>query len=295
MLIEQVSHEQRIHGTTLFPLAVYPVVLTPGPRQEFVNIHWHEEVEFVLVTKGKVVVQVGAQLFSVVEGEGVFIHSELPHALMAPEEGGESEFTAIVFDMKLLSSSMYDLATSRYVNPLFEHKLYIPTYLSNQTIWETQILSYTKDIITSFLDQQSGYEIAIKGYIYLIMAVLAKYDAFMQNSEMSREDTLKLQQLKRVLSYIDEHMKHKITLEDLAALLPMSKGHFCRFFKQMTQKRPMQYIIDLRINRAAKLLRETDWSILEIGLEVGFEDLSYFIKTFRESKNCTPKQFRTLL
>lgn len=289
-----VPREPRIHGDAMFPLGVYFVVLAPGPMQEFVAHHWHDEAEFIYVAKGAVDVQVGTQVTTVPCGQGVFVHGGEIHAMTAPDES-DSECYAIVFNMELLSSAQYDTIQHQFVTPLLEHKVRLPTVFTGMQSWESTVLSYVEQIIALFEDKSSGHELGIKGLLCLILSTLAGNDQFMYERSAKYLDEQNLNRLKTVLAHIEFHFAEKIKLGDIAALVNMSEGHFCRYFKQMTNKRPVQYINDYRVNKAAALLQTTDRSVMDIALEVGFENLSYFIKVFGTMKQCTPSQYRHLI
>ncbi|MNO04942.1 Regulatory protein SoxS [compost metagenome] len=72
----------------------------------------------------------------------------------------------------------------------------------------------------------------------------------------------------------------------------MSEGQFCRFFKSMTRQTPMDYVNSYRIRQAAEMLRVEDRKISDIALEVGFDNISYFIRVFRKMMKCSPSAFR---
>jgi predicted Rossmann fold flavoprotein len=70
------------------------------------------------------------------------------------------------------------------------------------------------------------------------------------------------------------------------------EGHFCRFFKRLVRKTPVEYINYYRVNRAVKLLENEDAKIIEIAMDVGFDSFSYFISMFKRYMKCTPSQYR---
>ena len=76
------------------------------------------------------------------------------------------------------------------------------------------------------------------------------------------------------------------------ALFVVRKSYFCRLFKAVTDKTPMEYLNSYRIEKAAAKLLSTDESVTDIAYSCGFNDLSYFIKVFRDFKGISPKQFR---
>ena len=98
--------------------------------------------------------------------------------------------------------------------------------------------------------------------------------------------------LKRVLEYIAAHLGDEIRLETLASVAETSQHHFSELFQHSTAVSPYQYVIGQRVELGKRMLRDTDLSILEIGLATGFADQSHFTKTFRRIARVTPRDYR---
>ena len=98
--------------------------------------------------------------------------------------------------------------------------------------------------------------------------------------------------MKQMLRYVEEHYAEELTVEKLAGCVALSESACLRSFRQMLGITPIQYVKQFRVEKAAELLRSTRLKTGEIGLECGFSDGSYFIKTFREIKHCTPREYR---
>nr|NNM89336.1 helix-turn-helix transcriptional regulator [Bacilli bacterium] len=289
----KVPREARAHGDASFPLCVYHVVLTPGPTQQIVNYHWHEETEFVLVTRGAVNIQVGTDSYIVHRGQGILINREEVHAF-TEADSEESECYAVVFDLALLlSSSSYDRLQHQYLRPIIQEDWFFPTYIKGETTVDIAILSHLQEIVRVFPDC-AAFEMTIKGHMLLIMAVLLESNQMVFYKIVDTVKSSNMARMKLALDYIGKHYQEKIRLKDLAEQLAVSEGHMSRLFKQMTQKTIIEFINDLRVNEAAKLLQSTDKSVVEISNEVGFEDPSYFNRVFRMIKKCSPSQFRRL-
>jgi AraC-like DNA-binding protein len=96
----------------------------------------------------------------------------------------------------------------------------------------------------------------------------------------------------RVMQFVLAHRFQKITLAEVAAEANLTKEAFCRFFKLRTRKTFTDYLLHLRINEAQKLLQETELSISEIAYRVGFENLSYFNRSFKRIAGNTPRECR---
>ena len=84
-----------------------------------------------------------------------------------------------------------------------------------------------------------------------------------------------------------------MSINTLAKICDYSEYHFMRFFKKHMGVTCIQYINNYRLEQASLLLTSTDNSIMDISLEVGFDNLSYFNKLFKKKYNITPKEFRT--
>ncbi|HEY5525612.1 MAG TPA: AraC family transcriptional regulator, partial [Clostridium sp.] len=92
-----------------------------------------------------------------------------------------------------------------------------------------------------------------------------------------------------------ENYQNKIYIDDLANLAKMNSQYLARFFKSLIGKTPIEYINSYRIERACILIKNTDSSILDISMNVGFDNLSYFIKQFKKYKHVTPSAYRKQL
>ncbi len=96
----------------------------------------------------------------------------------------------------------------------------------------------------------------------------------------------------KVQQYINEHYQNTIHLDQLADLVGMAPTAFSRFFRQRTGKKLSDYIIDIRLGHAARLLVDTTMSVAEICYECGFNNLSNFNRIFKRKKGCSPTEFR---
>ena len=96
----------------------------------------------------------------------------------------------------------------------------------------------------------------------------------------------------KVKNYISKNYMDELRLPDLASLAGMSSSAFSRFFKFHTGRNISEYIIDLRLGYAARMLVDTAKSISEIGFDCGFNNLSNFNRIFKKKKGCSPSEFR---
>ena len=96
----------------------------------------------------------------------------------------------------------------------------------------------------------------------------------------------------KVQQYIAQHFHEEVRLETLADLVGMTPVGFSRFFRQRTGRTLSDYLIDIRIGHAARLLVDSEQTVAEICYDCGFNTLSNFNRLFRRRKGCSPKEFR---
>ena len=136
--------------------------------------------------------------------------------------------------------------------------------------------------------------IAVQEFFYILYE-LSKFD---NSRELATSSFAKIgieSESKRILkvkNYIDEHYKEELGLEQLAGLVGMTPTAFSRYFKQRTSKNISEYIVDIRLGHAARLLIDTADSVSEICWRTGFNTLSNFNRLFRKRKGCNPTEFR---
>jgi AraC-like DNA-binding protein len=278
--------ENRLHGNERFPLA--PYWLQIAPQELVVELHWHEEAEFFYVLEGAALIQVGTYYYPTQAGEAVFIHGGDIHAAYPLGDAGCS-FCAIVFNMNLLRSTVSDGIYNDFIHPLLEGSKSLPPHYSDQ---DTTIISHLHDIMVRLEQKKPAHELAVKANLILIIADIASNNRWIIRHTQRSAVSNRIENIKLVLSYIGSNYMNRITIKEMATLIYMSEGHFCRFFKTMVRQTPIEYINSLRINKAADLIQHTNRKILDIALEVGFDNLSYFIRKFRALLNCTPTQYR---
>lgn len=131
--------------------------------------------------------------------------------------------------------------------------------------------------------------------LFSILYELSKFDNARELATSSFAKVEVESESKRILkvkNYIDEHYKDDMSLEQLADLVGMTPTAFSRYFKQRTSKNISEYIVDIRLGYAARMLIDTADSVSTICWRTGFNTLSNFNRLFRKRKGCNPTEFR---
>lgn len=120
--------------------------------------------------------------------------------------------------------------------------------------------------------------------------MLRSYNAF-EVVECSPERALGKLEIARLTEYIEDNLDRTISLEDLAAVVNVSRFHFSRLFKRSIGSTAISFVEQCRIRRAQSLITDTDLPLAEIALAVGFTDQSHFTRRFHRNVGCTPAVF----
>ena len=100
--------------------------------------------------------------------------------------------------------------------------------------------------------------------------------------------------IQKVLAYISSNFDKAISLDDVAAMTNLNRYAFCRYFKQTTNKSFINYLTEVRIKMACRLLHSSQYNISQVCFTTGFNTLSHFNKQFKRIMNCTPTRYREL-
>lgn len=283
--------ENRVHGSPMFPLNIYYMNSVSGDM--ILDCHWHDEMEFLLVTEGEAMFQIEAAYYEVHAGEAIFVNSGELHAGYQINNSSCS-YRAFVFNPNILFSNNYDILQEKYFDPLIKKDYFIPPHIKGIYLWEKSVLSLISQIIEKCNAKPEAYEIFIKASLFNIFAEIFSNNKISYSANANEKDNYKLERLKTVLSYIYNNYNKKITINELAALINMSEGHFCRFFKQMMRKTPIEYLNYYRICEARKALHSSDKKISLIAMDAGFDNFGYFISMFKRYVNYTPSEYKKL-
>lgn len=148
-------------------------------------------------------------------------------------------------------------------------------------------------LIDKLASEQQGFYAVIKFLSILYELSLCEDVHTLSSSSFAKigisSDSRRVQ---KVQDYINEHYREEIRLNQLADIAGMTPVSFSRFFKVRTGKNLSDYIIDIRLGFAARLLVDSTESIAEICYDCGFNNLSNFNRIFKKKKGCVPKEFR---
>ena len=130
----------------------------------------------------------------------------------------------------------------------------------------------------------------VQGYLYQLLGTII-HEHLYDEDKYENVSSERLASMKNVLLYISENYNNNISLETLSKIAGMNPKYFCRYFRTVIHRTPMDYLNFYRVERACQMLGGSELSVSEIGYRCGFNDSSYFVKIFKKYMGTTPKQY----
>jgi len=275
--------ELTLHGSNAFPVALYETHLQLD-RSDFLPLHWHKEIQFVYVKSGRVEYRIGADVLLLEAGEGVFVNAACLHEAK-PANVEQSLLFCINVDPKLLGGHDGSILTVKYVSPFIENNRLPYIKLSGE------LAQAVKNIAQRLKEQQPYFEIQVW------RALLSLWEAILRQSKLTEETMqssmiVQHERAKEMLDYIHRHYQEKITLEQLAAHVFLSRAECSRFFKKIVGVTPFSYLLHYRLRKSIELLRDSEHSITFIATITGFSTVSYYIEQFKAYTGYSPHVYR---
>ena len=284
--------ESKAHGNISFPFAFYHVT-EKHPRYTM-ETHWHEECEICRVLSGTLEVTIDGKTFTGKGRDGVgdififnsgAVHSAIPH---------DCVYECVVFDLHFLLRER-SLSNSFIYSLLYNQRKfvsYIPYTQEKQADLE-DICSIVQRLFFTLRDQGAGYQLKSFGIMYYLLGLFEDKAMFEQPNEAGGDAVSRIMKMRMALSYIHRNYKKHISLSEIAELLDLQPPSVVKLFKELINKKPLEYINSYRINCAQEMLKEGRNSVTAVALECGFTDVSYFTKVFKKYTDQTPRQFIT--
>lgn len=271
--------EPKEHMSSQFPITYYRQ--SPLSPRYHMQLHWHTHYELIRILSGAFHLTLDNQLRILNPGDcvlitGGMIHGGIPY---------DCVYECILFDFQLLFGQNH--ACAKTLHDMMTHRITVFPFLSDHS---PEVLPIIKNISHALSQKKDGYEFITQGHLCLLMGLILEANLYEKNTD-SNISAHRLTSIKNVLSYIANNYFKPISLDALAKVAGMNPKYFCRYFKNVTERTPIDYLNYYRIECACELLSTKDISIREAAISCGFNDESYFIKTFHKYKGTTPKQF----
>lgn len=253
--------------------------------------HWHDHVmEMIYVIKGRMQLFIGGCSYIGVEGDIFLIEEGQIHGAYLVEKEEVPEYYAVLINKSILLT-----AESMHIvhEPLLNGKLSFPRCIQAGDDNYKDLKELILNIAGEYTAKKSGYELVIKSYLYQLIVTLTRvYGYEVNDSKTERINRRKIEELRDVMMYVEEHYEEQFNLNDISKIARMSPYHFCRTFKKITGQTFIEYVNLCRIRKGEEMIINSSLPITQIAHRVGFNNINYFNRVFRKYRLCSPSEFR---
>ncbi|WP_420147809.1 helix-turn-helix domain-containing protein [Spirosoma sp.] len=256
--------------------------------------HYHPEYELTYIVKGFGHRFVGDHTEPFGAGDLVLLGPNLPHfwrsdeEFYTPESTHQVESIVVQFSDELGKIGLVNLPEANAVRQLLERSRHGISFSSN--VRQSMALQMEQLTERSGLSQLLNLVAILDHLATDADACLLASDGYQLSAGAA--DTERMQ---RVLEFIMTNFRTDIRVEQIAMIAGMTPAAFCRYFKQRTRKTFVEYVNELRIGYARKLLNSASLSISQIGLECGYNNSSHFHRQFKLHTGMTPLRYQSAL
>lgn len=254
------------------------------------RLHYHPEMQLIYIVAGTGDLFAGDSFISYGPGDLFLIGPNQSHVFKSDpvyfeeQDDKQCRSISVFFHEKSLGDGFFNLDETAEIRNLIER--------SGRGIhFDSSVSNIVGEKIFSLLDLE-GFDRFME--ILSILDILSTTEEFAYLATMNSSVPLsdqKNQKVNKVFNYILNHFHEDIKLEDVANIANYSQAAFCHFFKEHTQKTFVQFLIEVRISNACKMLRNTDFNISQICYESGFNNVSNFNRQFKKLIGMSPSAY----
>ncbi|CAG5067499.1 HTH-type transcriptional activator RhaS [Dyadobacter sp. CECT 9623] len=257
------------------------------------DFHFHKECQLVHIVSGSGVRIIGHSVERFEKGDLTFVGANVPHVWYSEAEAEVSEpleavSLALYIDSELFCEQMGGLIDVKKVQNFF-----------NDAQRGLKIQGDKKELVISILEEMlEQKDVHLLSSFLRILVYLSDPAESTYLNAPDPISTYSIQphgRIPKLMYYIHQNFKDDISLEQAASVSGLQIHAFCRYFKALTNRTFSEFLNDVRIGFACKLLHQSDLPITQIALECGYSNISYFNRCFKKINKMSPKEFRDSL
>ena len=253
--------------------------------------HHHDFIEIVFITKGKGIQVISNNEYEVSEGDIFILQGFQNHYF---KDAGKAEMINVMFDpvkSPLLISpeiKTIDGYSALFIlEPQYRNRMHFKNMLHLNHVDLAKSEYVLNSMLHEIAHKEPGYELFLKNKLEEIILFLSR-----KYSQISIPKAKSLVRIGKAIDFIEKNFQNNIYIQQLAELSFMSVRNFQRIFKEATGLSPNDYLLELRVQHASKLLTETDSAIYNVSEQVGIADWFYFSKAFKKKFGVSPLKYR---
>jgi AraC-like DNA-binding protein len=261
-----------------------------GPKMKN-NWHYHVECELLCIKRSMGVWLIGDYKGNFEDGDVILLGSGTPHSYrhedkyIGEEKSEQGEALVALFSPAMFGESFLNLPESKEIKNLLE--------LSKRGLKMKGTVRKNIEMLMEEIQQaQKGRKLVSLLNILQLITENNEFEILTTDGYSCTTEKINNDRLSSIIQYTHYNYHQQITIEEIASLVNMSVHSFCRFFKEKTKKTYMQFLMEVRIGQACKLLIDDDMRSAEVGYSCGYNSISHFNHQFKIVKNKSPLEFK---
>ncbi|WP_278898878.1 AraC family transcriptional regulator [Roseburia hominis] len=275
--------ENKPHGTKDDPFSTYHI--ENAGRSFQIPVHWHDEFEIIYVRSGFLTVSISGESYIGKTGDAFVVSPGNLH-LMGSQSGTVDYYT-FLFPLKYISFRTDDMLDEKLLEPLNSGHLMICPRVKDTA---KELCEQLIEIYEAKKDEsESKITTQVRTKIILLQFILEMWKkGFVIENDTSGRNTVE----KEMVSYIQQNFTGKISLREFGEQFHLSEKYISRYFKEHFHITLSQYVTYLRLEHAKQLLQDTDIPVTDVAMQSGYQNVSYFIRSFQKAYAVSPLKYR---
>jgi AraC-like DNA-binding protein len=272
-----------------FPLAVLEYTVH-GDRDP---MHWHDHFEIALVLEGTGSFMFGRRALAAERGDVFFIDNSQPHVALAdPGRSLRLRLLLVLFRPELIAGPGCRELDLGYLAPFRVDERTASPRIRGTSRLAGELAATLHELRTIWERGDPAERHLADATLRLALALVNRHERSRVTGEAARAAADRREQIRPVLAYVDGHCRESITLDDVAELVHVSPSRVRHVFKDVTGVSFKEYVTQVRVAEAKRLLLSTDLSVAEIARAVSYTNLHQFYKVFYRSCAMSPGEYR---
>lgn len=274
----------KVYHEALHPMGNLGIQISMATLENtHIPAHWHEAMEILFCLNGSVRINIEYESIILLRNQFIVFDSKEVHSIHS--DSNLYMFLCIHIDKKQLTGYCPDLE-------LYQIKCRPVPLDDPKSTQYIHLCQLAHDLTRINIKNKSTSAMSSDGIVLLMLADLIQYFSVYSLSETTSGTAQSNDNLREIISYVNEHYTEPLSLETVANHVGFSREYFCRFFKQHMGITFLRYLNEVRISHAGRLISNTGLSISEIMAESGFTNQTLFNRLFKDIYGMTPRQAR---
>ena len=274
-------YENKQHGSSKFPFEYY--FEDKSSSRFIMPAHWHKEFEIIHIINGSFELHLNNMGINLCAGDIITVDCASIHRGIPTED---CVYECVVFNLGMLTKITSD-AVRTLIDPIISSEATVNALL---TPGECESYGHILSLFDVAKKCEKFYELEIYSLLFKIFLSLYREGHIVEqpNKKLCKQSRA----ISTVLDKIEADFDEDITLAGLAEIAELNEKYLCRIFKEYTEKTIIEYINEIRIENACYEMSVARKNITRAAFDSGFNDLSYFSKTFKKLKGVSPTEYK---